>query len=132
MKEESKRHLGISISSTNVPTIELCEDKLKLSFLNWSYQTVQIDFASALAFRWNNLPCPEELDDDVAFEVFNSEWLREILFGDDESESDGKTKYHHYQFCVSGCWLFEVIAEGIGLVINEPEVAPESWAKCAF
>lgn len=131
MSEESKRNLGISISSTNVPTIQMCEDRLKLSFLNWDYQNIQLEFASTLAFRWNSLPCPGNFDDDVAFEVFNSEWLHEIVFSDD-SERDEKANYHHYQFCVYGCWLFEVIAEGLGMTKEEPEVARESWDNCAF
>lgn len=131
MSEESKRNLGISISSTNVPTIQMCEDKLQLSFVNWDYQNIQIEFSTTLAFRWNSLPCPDRLDDDVAFEVFHSEWLREIVFGDD-AEHDGKTDYHHYQFCIYGCWLFEVIAEGLGMIKDDPEVPRDSWANCAF
>lgn len=130
MSEESKRNLGISISSTNVPTIQMCEDKLQLSFLNWECQNIQIEFASTLAFRWNSLPCSDKLNDDVAFEVFNSEWLSEII--DEDSQSDKKTDYHHYQFCIYGCWLFEVIAEGLGMHKEESEVACDSWANCAF
>ncbi len=131
MGEEYKRNLGISISSTNVPTIQMCEDKLKLSFLNWDNENIEIEFASTLAFRWHHLPCPDRLDDDVAFEVLNSQWVIELLFSE-EPESKSVGKYHHYQFCVYGCWLFEVVAEGLGLTKDESEFVQVSRVECTI
>ncbi len=110
MVKEYKKELKISISAVSLPSITLHDDELSLSFVNWQNRTVRIEFESVLAFKCTDPEYDELLEDDKAYRIFESDWLKELLI---QKKIRNGGVYHHYQFCFRGSSVIEVVCKKI-------------------
>lgn len=124
-KNIARAGLDISISSIDLPSVSMAKDTVIFSFSDWHGQVVEIRFRKVQAYRWFNRDCERDAHDDEAFEVIDSDWISELAAGDKTLKQ--KKKYlHHYQFCVYGSWLFEIIAEGFSRKVGIKSLAESS------
>jgi len=113
-ERERKRKLPLSIAAIKMPTVKFEEEYLTLEFVNWSGEDVVLWFDSPHSFRWtNNGEECNAVDDDLAFEVYQSNWINDLKQTKPELFEEKGRKLTHYQFCIYGCWVFEVICKNV-------------------
>ena len=109
-----KNHLiGIdfSIAAVDWPTIIYNDKQLTLEYENWNQGTSLITFEDVYSFRLNDPTYSKlDIDDDIGFEISNSEWLDRLHAQKLIKPSDD---FKHYLLCFYDHDRFEVICKNM-------------------
>lgn len=119
MNKTKKKPLNLPVSSINVPSIVLEEDRLIMRFFDWHQRHVELAFEGVLTYRWVNKPDDGGIQDDAMFEIRQSEW-KDRCAEEFELEPKELRNLRHYQYCVFECWRVDILCESF----SGPDVLP--------
>ncbi|KKP65519.1 MAG: hypothetical protein UR64_C0026G0003 [Candidatus Nomurabacteria bacterium GW2011_GWE1_35_16] len=88
--EELKQLNGISTADTEHLQVSYKENELSISYIDWQEKSVKLIFKDVLGYRVGQFNNNTERNDS-AYEVLNSDWLKEFKI------DDTKKEYHHYK-----------------------------------
>ncbi|MDO6459176.1 hypothetical protein Q4485_00545 [Granulosicoccaceae sp. 1_MG-2023] len=117
MNKTRKKPLNLPVSSINVPSIVLEEDRLTMRFCDWHQRTVEIVFDGVVTYRWVNKPDDSGIQDDAMFEIRQSDW-KSLCAEEFALAANDVRRLRHYQYCVFECWCVDILCEGF----SGPEV----------
>lgn len=101
---------GFSTADANYPGFESSSGNLKVTFLDWQEQTINVTFKEVMAFKWQEAEqlLPNE-PYDGACKILNSEWL---------TQHGNIADYNHYCFNFNACGKLEVLCSSFAVSHN--------------
>ena len=107
------KHLGFSTADAEKVAIFFSSGSiLRLKFLDWQEQKIQVEFSDVIAFSWNQEePNHKRMSDDCVYEVINSSSLLKYKEIPEDFE-----KYKHYKFCFNACGILDVIFDEMKVI----------------
>ena len=124
MTKTKKKPLNLPVSSINVPSIVLEEDRLVMRFFDWHQRSVELIFEGVLTYRWVNQPDDSGIQDDAMFEIRQSEWKNRCAEEFEVAEHDLRS-LRHYQYCVYECWRVDILCESF----SGPDIVDDQSAQ---
>ena len=112
------KNLGFSTADAEKVEISFFEGStLRLKFLDWQEQTIQVEFLDIVAFSWSQEDIHHrQISDDYIYEVLNSNWLLKYR----EVEAAEIIENHkHYKFCLNCCGNLDVLFDEMKVIKDE-------------
>jgi hypothetical protein len=104
-----------STADAEAPVLAYERGALRVRFLDWRDQWVELVFREAVAFSWDDGDaawCDAHRDDDC-YIVAGSNWLRRHV---DVGTIESASEHRHYKLCFNAVGVLQVIATGLDVV----------------
>ena len=104
--------LGFSVADAEDPKFEYNGENLKVSFIDWREQQVNLLCSDVIAFRWQRAEYQIDENDryDSTCIVHDSKWLK---LHNDQHETWPDVQFNHYKLNFNAAGIFELICTKI-------------------